>query len=206
VQSRGNGVRLCATDGHRLAIFHDEAGFTSADCILPLPKVVRQLIKSAKRRDQMWFAIIGEHGKRNECRLFSDGEAELGELAEVREAIENPTSRGIVWSGPIELIDGTFPEIDRIVPAKRANVGSVAAFDSKLMKDFGAVAGDLQRKPDGPVYIYPAGWDPALVDCGRPDFVGVVMPRRANARGLIDAGQHVIPPAWVRNVEPQTAA
>lgn len=198
IQTEGNGVRLSATDGYRVAMFKDDAGFTSATCIIPIPKVVCQLIKAAKMRDRMWFAVMGEHSGtgRRECRLFNDDDAQLGELASVREAIEDVRSRGIVWAGPIDLIDGTFPNVGAAVPEKRATHGHCAAFQAKFLADFGQVAGDLQRQATGPLRIYQAKDEPALIDCGRSDFVGVLMPMRSDPTALVDAGSAVQAPAW----------
>ena len=202
IQTSGNGVRLCATDGHRLVMFRDEAGFTCAPCIVSVPKVARQIIKAAKPRDSVWFAIMGQHGGtgRHEARLFHAGEAELGELGDVRESMEDMTRRGILWAGPIELIDGEFPDLDAVMPAKRATNGENAAFNSKLMADFGQVAGDLDRKPYGPVRVYQANDEPAIVDCGRHDFVGVIMPMQSDPASVQPVTGYVLPPGWAKAV------
>lgn len=198
IQPNGAGVRVCATDGFRVALFQDDAGFTDTPMIVPVPKVVCDLIKQTKHRDQTWFAIMQGNGLRREARLFYDGEAGLGELAQVQEAMEDISSHGVLWAGPVELIDGTFPDIDSIMPEQRANNGVAATFHSKYLKDFGAVAGDLAREASGPVRVYPAADQAALVDCGRPDFVGVIMPMRQQELALEMVTDHVLPPIWAR--------
>lgn len=197
------GVRLSATDGHRLCMFRDDAGFTSAPCIAMLPKSALDAVKRCKHRDFVWFGVVGEHdGKgRHEARIFNAFEAPVSELADIREAMEDITNPHVVWAGAVEMIDGEFPDIEYVVPARRAETSVGAAFNQKLMAAFGEVAGDLGGA--SVCRIYPSGKDPAIIDCGRADFLGVLMPIGHDSKLLSDVGMGVVaPPLWAKRPAP----
>ena len=83
------------------------------------------------------------------------------------------TNPAVVWAGAVELIDGTYPEFGKAIPAYVGDAGAPGAFQSRYLAPFVEVAQDLAGK-DGPISLHsdnPSG--PALVQCQRKDFVGV---------------------------------
>ena len=84
IEAMDDGVRLRAMDGHRLAVFRDEAAFTCAPCIVALQKP-RAAIKSVKAPRVPWFGIIGQHDGigRHEARVV-DGSEGMASMEEIR--------------------------------------------------------------------------------------------------------------------------
>lgn len=195
IHAADEGVCLVATNGHTLGAFHDQAGFTSASCIVRLPKSLLTAIKETKEREFLWFGIIGDHQGvgRHEARLFDTQKGFCDNLDTAQEAMLNPLLDGVVWSGAVELVDGQFPEYSAVIPERRAKSATSFAFSAKTADPFLKVA--LDEKSKGLRY-FPAGdRDPVLVDCGRDDFVGVLMPFSADV-ALVDAGNFIRPPEW----------
>lgn len=197
IQASGNdGAVAVATDGHRMVVFHDVAGFTSAPCIVPLPKVAISLIRKRKTRQFCWFGIVGEHTGtgRHECRVF-DTTDQASELSEVQERMLDPKDRGIIWNGAIDLIDGTYPNWFEVIPKSVPKAGSAAAYQGKYLADFAAVAKDADSNA---VEIYSNGREPSLVTCERDDFIGVLMPIIGSVSPLIYDMREVRTPDWAR--------
>jgi DNA polymerase-3 subunit beta len=193
------GVRLVATDGHRLAVFRDEAAFTCAPCIVSLPKAARTAIKSVKGREFVWFGIIGQHDGtgRHEARIV-DGTEGMDSMKEIQAAMLDMTNPAVIWAGAVELIDGTYPEFEQAIPAYVGDAGAPGTFQSRYLAPFVEVAQDCAGKR-GPISLHsdnPSG--PALVQCGRKDFVGVLMPMRADFGALERDGALLRPPVWAR--------
>lgn len=200
IEGAGNdGARCVATDGHRMAIFHDEAGFTAAPCIIPLPKAAIDSVRKRKTREFCWFGIIGEHDDpRHECRIF-DTTDEASDLAEVRERMLNPKDRGIIWNGAIELIQGEFPEWRSVVPSLASKNGTIAAFNGKLLADFVTVAKDRSKEAPA-ISICQDAAGAAIITAERPDFVGILMPMRAEQLPLVHDMRNMKVPGWLDSV------
>ena len=197
IQSSGNdGAVAVATDGHRMAVFHDVAGFTSAPCIVPLPKAAISIIRKRKTRQFCWFGIVGEHAGtgRHECRVF-DTTDQASELDEVRERMLDPKDRGIIWNGAVDLIDGTYPNWFEIMPKSVSKSGTSAAYQGKYLADFVAVAKDADQPA---IEIWSDGVNPAVITAGREDFVGILVPMRSEHSPLIHDMNHIRTPDWAR--------
>lgn len=197
IASVGNGVRVTATDGRRMAMFHDTAGFTCVQCIVQLPTDALAAIKRCKEKEFCWFGIIGEHDGtgRREARIFNSSNG-AGGLDETREAMEDITHDGVIWAGAVMLIGGTFPDVHKIVPEKRGEATRSAAFQFGLLKEFGEVAEEARGK-GAAIHIYPSGGKAALIDCGRSDFIGMLIPNTpGGASPLIAQGHERHAPAW----------
>jgi hypothetical protein len=197
IQASGNdGAVAVATDGHRMAVFHDVAGFTSAPCIVPLPKIAISIIRKRKTRQFCWFGIVGEHTGtgRHECRVF-DTTDQASELDEVRERMLDPKDRGVIWNGALDLIDGTYPNWFEIMPKSVPKSGVSAAYNGKYLADFAAVAKDADLTI---VEIYSNGKEPSIVTTGRDDFVGVIMPITMTNSPLAHGMREVSTPDWAR--------
>lgn len=195
------GVRLVATDGHRMAIFHDAAGYTCAPCIVDLPKPARDAIKAIKQREFVWFGIVGQHAAsgRYEARIV-DGER-LASMEDIQAAMLDITRRDVIWAGAVDLIDGTFPSIKNAIPDGINNVAPASLFQGRYMAAFVAVAEDAGQKGAW-LAIHQNDSEPALVHCARPDFVGVLMPMQSSANGGLELdGTMWRTPAWAKACE-----
>ena len=139
-------MRLVAMDGHRLAVFRDEAAFTCAPCIVALPKAARAAIKSVKAREFTWFSIIGQHDGigRHEARVV-DGSEGMASMEEIQAAMLDMTNPAVVWAGAVELIDGTYPEFENAIPAYVGDAGA-RRVQSRYLAPFVEVAQDLAGK------------------------------------------------------------
>ena len=199
IEAMDDGVRLVAMDGHRLAVFRDEAAFTCAPCIVALPKAARAAIKSVKAREFTWFGIIGQHDGigRHEARVV-DGSEGMASMEEIQAAMLDMTNPAVVWAGAVELIDGTYPEFENAIPAYVGDAGAPGTFQSRYLAPFVEVAQDLAGKR-GPISLHSDNpSDPALVQCERKDFVGVLMPMRADDGALERDGALLRPPVWAK--------
>lgn len=203
----GGGVRIVATDGHVLGVFHDPEGYTSHDCIASLPKDALAAIKRARDPEKVWFGIVGLHEGvgRQEARVLDAENLNLT-LDEVAVALADVKNPYIAWSGIVELIDGTFPEYQRVIPSNLAVVNAPQTFNADLIARFGQVA-SRGRRESAPITIYNGEEGaPALVDCGRPDFIGVIMPMREYGRAFTLKDGVTTEPAWVRQISVAGAA
>ena len=197
------GVRLEATDGHRLSFFRDD-GWCGHDMIVSIPsaalaamrdpKMVRLTKKrwAASVQYTAWFGIVGEPGTRAAMARVYWGPEDRDE-AEV--AMSDPLNEGILWQGRVGIIDGTYPDAPAVIPKHCIQNGGAAGFQSRYLTDFGKVAGRLSA----PIRVYTSNaTDPALIDCGRDDFVGVIMPMRMSDRpnALLVNESNVVAPDW----------
>jgi len=196
IHATDKGICLVATDGHRLAVFRDEAGFTSANCIAQLPKEAFAAIKKSKNKQFLWFGIIGSHAGigRREARVFDTVLGQCDGAEEAQDAMLDVAHPGVIWAGAVDMIDGTFPDYQKVIPTERAQAGVSAPFNPKLLAAFTEVSRDVQS--NHPVMLFPAGESQAImVDCGRSDFVGVLMAMRSDPtfEKVIDK---IHAPAW----------
>lgn len=200
IEAAGNdGAVAVATDGHRMVAFHDGAGFTSAPCIVPMPKAAIDCVRKRKTRQFCWFGIVGEHAGtgRYEARVF-DTTDQASELDEVRERMLDPKDRGIIWSGALDLIDGSYPDWRAVIPKTIPKAGAAAAYHGKYLADFAAVAKDYSDS--AAVSIHSDGNKPSIITAGRDDFVGILMPMVSDAPPLIDGMRDLRTPDWIHGL------
>jgi hypothetical protein len=173
-----DGVRLCATDGTMMGIFRDEAGDVARPMTVHVPKSALRAIKSVRKHEEfVWFGIIGAADRpgRHEARVFDAENSGLSSLADIREAMKDACHDCVIWSGAVTLIDGEFPAFERMVPARRLDLAEGAGFSAFKLVPFQEVARTI-GSAEG-IRFYPAGLHEAIaVDCGRGDFVGILMP------------------------------
>jgi hypothetical protein len=191
IHAAEEGVCLAATNGSTLGVFQDIAGFTFASVIVALPKEAKAAIKSRKEPEFCWFGVIGGHqgAGRREARVY---DTVLGGCTpdEAQVALLDATDHGVIWSGAVDLIDGIFPEYSAVIPPRRAKQALGAFVGPTVIKPF------LEVAAGNGLQLYPAGpSQPIIVDCGRSDFIGVIMPRD-NSPTVVDAADHIEPPAW----------
>jgi hypothetical protein len=159
------GVRIVATDGHRLAVFHDEDGLCLAGqgAIIALPKEAVRLCKPGSR----WELQV----RHVEIDLAAD--TATVHLGDPREGATPVGTFNKV------LVDGAFPDYRRVIP-ELPSPGSrkcrpvVQSYRASYLADFGKVAEG--RTATIRLLAYEAGGPAIVFVGGRDDFFGVVMP------------------------------
>jgi hypothetical protein len=160
------GALLVATDGHRMIVLHDEAGYAGRKVILPADKALVDALKRAT--------------KDGDIRLLIDKEGVVSLPRADYRAEKN------------RLIDGTFPDWPRVAaPVRRALAAGKRAnpaFNPALIASFMKVCERLGMKDHNPAIriVAPAANEAALVlfkDV--PHAFGLLMPMRAFVGNLL---------------------
>ena len=191
------GVFVVATDGHVMGVFHDETGSITgaSSAIVHVSKAILKECK-ADRMGRRVLAIcdVGAAGSngRNSARFVvtSSNQAHPAPFLDMRE------------QGAI--IDGTFPDWRRILPAAPDLTAQPDAYNPNKLAPFAAVAsvgmrGDFANA----IRIYPpaaAGGPMAVTVGGNLHFYGILM-------GMRDAGGiDPAKPGWLIATAPREAA
>lgn len=172
-----DGALCVATDGHHLGVQRDPDGACWQEVICKIP----DQLKAPRARDFLaspWLVCMA---------LGSKGHLSLVEPAPKRDedTADNAVARvdeALLRFGRV-LIDGTYPDWRRVIPAATDGKGA-RSFNAQYLKSFGD-------------YVRLDGADemaPHLVLTQDKDFVGVLMPMRWD-------GQHTAP-AWVSQGQP----
>jgi len=178
------GVRIVATDGHRMVVFHDETGLCLAGqgAIVALPKEAVRLCKPGTRWEPQLRYVEVNLGANTATIHVGDpreGSTPVGTFNNV-------------------LVDGTFPDYRRVIP-ELPSPGSgkcrpaVQSYRTSYLADFAKVA-------DGKIasirlHAYEAGGPAIVFVGGRDDCFGVVMPYR-------DEHRDRFPEWWTRKPKP----
>jgi DNA polymerase III sliding clamp (beta) subunit (PCNA family) len=158
VKRAGNVLRIISTDGHRLFCFATDLGpdYTSLrdfEAILPTPDLKRALTGLGK----------GQHDVELIVTIPSDG-------GRIKQAILNRVQ--------MEPVDGTFPAIDRVIPAEIN--GEIAHYNPAYVADIGKQSKFLTGNATA-FNLAHNGGNPALVAFGdRDDCFAILMPMRNN--------------------------
>lgn len=167
-------ARLVATNGHILAVMRlayadgDERPAQTTQAIIPLDLV--KSIKKPGRRDLP--AVIVELDSANKITIY-DGEKRSSAAA----------------------IDGKYPDYSRAFPLKVS--GDPAQFNPDYLATFLRAKEDMGSDVPS-IAISHNGNSAALVSLDRDDFIGLIMPIRANP---VD-----VAPAWLRPTKALKAA
>lgn len=174
-QAPQGGVLICATDGHTLGLFHDAAGVVECadkqcgDTWL----LTSDSIKACKsnKRDGLarWLVIL-------EKDLF----VVLADSAENAEgAARNANDPEIVLHrAVISPIDGVFPDYNRVIPSSDVfgPCQGTPTYNAEYLAKFGKV-GKSGNGYGAAITIHAQNEiEPAIVQTGREDFIGVIMP------------------------------
>jgi len=165
------GVRIVATDGNRLAVFHDADGLCLAGqgAIIALPKEAVRLCKPGRS----WEPQV----RHVEIDLAADTAT-----IHVGDPREGATPVGTFNK---VLVDGSFPDYRRVIPdlplpGSRQCRPVIQSYRTSYLADFAKVADGrnasirvLAHEPAGPAIVFVGG---------RADFFGVVMPYRDEQR------------------------
>lgn len=184
------GVTLVATDGHRLVAAHDPQGHAdqsyivalSKDCLGQIRKLAKTVSRTAKDKNtddlKLVAKVTGNASGQIVATLYN---AKLQAAAAITTA---------------SVIDGSFPDWRRVVPQRREEASAATGWNPKYLADFSAVSAAIT--------IFGGGRsEPALIDFGRPDFLGVIMPFPTSAPACLSRPDWCEFPAQNQN---QTAA
>lgn len=159
-------VLAIATDGHRMAIIEAIGQVDASRPIISL-----DCLAAVKKAKAPWI-MADDAGT---VTVWDAGPIEI------KSATDLPTEFGTLvrQQFPLSLIDGTFPEWQRVLPATlpASKEAAPASFNSAYLADFAKVATPGKQSAGQAVRIVPNGDKPAWVFLpSRPDFVGVIMP------------------------------
>ena len=174
IQAANEGALCVATDGHRAGIRHDREGLCRQDVIVRLSP----LLKNSKQ--PKWLVVT----------LTGDGKGYVSVLpVKVDDTPEDAIDR--VEEAELRIgdaiIDGTFPDWKRVVPP--ASPGDFQrGFNAKYIASFGERI-SIRGASDNGAHL--------VSDISDPDFIGVLMPMRADAPTV---------PSWLGLVDQTKAA
>ncbi len=137
------GVNIVATDGHRMLIVHDKHGFASEGMIVRIPtkKLTEKSIWKAITTHRMIVVRVDDTGSRIDVidAPLAKPDAEPGKeeapfdlMAEVGKL----ASPFFVASATDVVIDGTFPDYQRVVPEVKLAKKGMPPVNPKYLKDF----------------------------------------------------------------------
>jgi DNA polymerase-3 subunit beta len=177
VEVREKDTLLVATDGHRLTIIRchkeecDDAP-NGTNFILPWDTMTAAFVK-ATAKCRMGDFIVN----------YPDDASACEEVALVSAA-----GRQIV-----KLIDGKFPDWQRVVPSKPAPLTNIS-FDGRYLADYVKALKALGRpRWYSTSLAFHGDGNSVLVSIGDPDFISVLMPMTADIAVL---------PEWLNPTEP----
>lgn len=203
----GDGV-LAATDGHAMIVAHvshvpgDAIIPAGTDCIIPANA---DLVKHSREKNRdphpRFLVMTPGDGLRVTIRVVFAPDA--------RGALEAVDAGNACFTLETAFVDGTFPAYRKVIPAWPATVpASAPFFATKLLARFDAAAAGAGREKSGGagavrILATGGGDGAAIVDLGRPDAFGVIMPVRAPSGHKPDK----VPPhpAWVRAAQAAAA-
>lgn len=170
VHVHDSGGAVCAaTDGHRLGVRRDVGGLVNEPQIVRLPKE----IKAPTREHERAWAVMTRTGP-----FF----AHLSLVDPIHDPDHDTPENAIARIGDCYqrygdvLIDGTFPDYTRILPAEGEG-DTVRAFNAKYLTSFGQSL-SIRGSDEGSPHV--------VLDSGDPDFLGVLMPMRIHGRDRQD--------------------
>jgi len=176
------GVKLTATDGHRLLHAWDETGTCKGSAIVRLSKP----------------GLTAARFKAKSSKVLSvaDGVASVVSFNTTR--FVSPTYADILTVGDTThstrdwYVDGTFPDYQRVIPTGEPEM-AVASFNSDYIADLGAIATTAGKVFDtaASMIVIPTGNNPARVSFSTEKLIGVIMPMRAASPHYGDK-----PPMW----------
>ncbi len=194
----GDGVHVVATDGHRMGVFNVAGGLISADLddkphthrrgvTVRVEKPMLQQIKSYRTTatdiDPLWLCVDTDEV----AWLVDVGDCKPELLSELLPDLCKPSADGFIAVQPKAVIDGTYPDWRRVLPAVPEKY-TPTAYNPAYLAAFGSVS--EHKGGNRCIQIAGDGTSPALVRvAGRPDFIGVLMPMRFDG--------DLTPPDWL---------
>jgi hypothetical protein len=174
----GGGALLVSTNGHRALIALDPEAECPHNAIVQLPKHALSICKRPKEVERRELVI--------DCQ---NAVATINNSSPPREP-EGERHIEMVAASTANIIDGTFPDWRRIVPAAMSDttLANAAAFNGNYVKAFGVISKELGAHfgSDGRAMqiALSDGGSPVVVRWGGIESVfGILMPMRADIRG-----------------------
>jgi hypothetical protein len=200
----GGGMRIAATNGHYLGVFKEDVGFTDAERIVKLPADCLSALKKLRSYDNAWLGLFPGEGSKLMVRVA------LGSAEDALEVLESGAPNFTVWQGFADLIDGTFPDYGHLMPYFEEKDSAPTWFGPAYLAIFAKVcavsANGSKKRDGGNLMVRAQGNGPAFIECGREDFVGVLMPVRGGKESSIVEGGFLSAPDWARGVAPSEKA
>lgn len=174
--SESGGAILTATDGHRMICIHDEKaefGAHESPLIIRLSPEALKLCKAKRGEERREIAIAGDVA-----------------TIEIVTIGENGDHRQAIGLSPNCIVDGTFPDWRRVIPATiaKGNGDALDAYQGKYIAGFADIGDELAKvanharggvmqmrvNEDGPNRMAWIHW------AAIPHAFGVLMPMRAD--------------------------
>lgn len=199
----GDGVLICATDGHTLGLFHDADGVVecaahqeSSGDIWALEKDTLKACVSKSATAELWLVILPMQDSVTAHNLYI---VAASDAASAQEVVAGMHHSMILHTAIIQPIDGSFPEYSRVVPAfpPYAPNRPVATYNGAYMAKFAAVSKSEDGLSERVTIHAEDCTSAALVETSRADFLGVLMPLRN------DPWENL--PEWYRTIDKPAA-
>jgi DNA polymerase III beta subunit, central domain len=162
VQPHADGALIVATDGHTIAVFHDASGIVKKPGIIKLSATTLAACKMARKGPSPRRLIVS--GNRAEVYQYWISEANRGRLVAAEDDV---------------VIDATFPDWRRVVPKMPEKFGP-ATLNYRYVARFQKITNGVGY-PQVTMYATDDS-SPVVVLTDREDFIGVVMPIRAEPK------------------------
>lgn len=194
--NEAGGIRVVATDGHALAVFHDALGKIEGEPrIIRLNKGVLAAIKAAKkdyRYLEPWLVIDAKDDDASNCiiKVCVSGQGGKDDAPGFQ-----PDHKVVATFTDAFVVVGTFPDYHRVIPHKTAaNPSPFLSFNKDNLARFGALAAKDSHGYQAATVIQSDGaGDPCRVFVpDRPDFFGVIMPMHRHGT----KAEEFATPAW----------
>lgn len=183
----GGGAIITATDGAMLVSFRDHGGIVNGSGIVSLDKPMLAGLKTPRGSVKQRLLVVrlgkGRVGRALIVDQDPKGEGSAHERA--RAAFDEPGAGVVTAQFSDFMIDGTFPDWRRVLPAALSPEKPVPIFDVEKMA---VLVRALSPKGSAGVVITPSGKvpssEPLLVraDRGPLDGFGILMPIRTEAK------------------------
>jgi hypothetical protein len=171
IEPAQEGATCASTDGHRLGVYYDKEGYSTGKAIVRLPPEIKMPAKKKGLFASPWLVGVRTGAGKGYVAVVEP--AGKGEDDTAQNAIER-VEDCIIRIGNA-LIDGSFPDWRRVIP-KPTERDTVRAFNGEYVKAFGK-------------HMTLRGADAAsahLIEIsGEPNFLGVLMPMRADSKGKL---------------------
>lgn len=173
------GAFLVSTDGHRMIVIHDPKGVAGGAVIVKLPRFAL-----AECKPQKMFGITH--------RLVVNTELDSATVEKItpdnKKVGAEPKVENVLTVHKV-IIDGTFPEWQRVVPSAPENPArsQPTAFNPAYLRDWSALGMEISKTIGGSGALHIAlsdGVSPVIVRYASADNIfGIQMPLRSKVRG-----------------------
>ena len=184
IERAKEGVLLIATNGHCAGIYHDASAQIIGGFERPIVRISPSIRENLRRK---WAEVIFEED--DEPSYIQQGPPNRRVRFTSEGAVTLILDGTRVLSSHNSLIDGTFVDWRRILPAVISETPSPAQFAACYLQDFDRDAIRAGGRSNSGITILPGAMskDPAIVLTEDPNFLGILMPQHfetTRARGF----------------------